>query len=168
MPLFCLFKGKQFMSKQNGFTLIELIVVITVIGILAVSVAPKLLTKNEFSSVTLRDQLISELRLAQLRAMNDSSACYAVQVSSVDFGIYYTTVTNDICDTSYTLANDKTAIESGTTVAIGTDFSLQIKFDTSGRPSGGNCISGSSCTLTVTAADTVALCIESEGYIHAC
>ncbi|NQZ07110.1 MAG: prepilin-type N-terminal cleavage/methylation domain-containing protein, partial [Algicola sp.] len=107
------------MSKQNGFTLIELIVVIIVIGILAVSVAPKLLTKSQFSSVAVRDQLISELRLAQLRALNDRSACYAVQVSSVDFGIYYTPVTNDVCGTSYILANSKTTLESGTVVTIG-------------------------------------------------
>ena len=154
------------MSKQNGFTLIELIVVIIVIGILAVSVAPKLLTKSQFSSVAVRDQLISELLLAQLRALNDRSACYAVQISSADFGIYYTPVTNDVCGTTYTLANTKTTLESGTVVTIGADATPQIQFDTSGRPSGGNCTSGNLCTLTITAADAKALCIESEGYIH--
>ncbi len=155
------------MSKQNGFTLIELIVVIVVIGILAVSAAPKLLTKNEFSSVAVRDQLISELRLAQLRAMNDRSVCYAVQVTSVDYGIY-TTLTNDDCDSTYTLASSKTSYGDGASVSIGGDTTPQIQFDTSGRPSGGNCTPGSLCTVNITGEDAVSLCIESEGYVHAC
>ena len=64
------FLNDQLKIKKNGFTLIELVTVLIILGILAVTVAPKLTEKMSFEDYTVRDQLITRLRLVQLQGMN--------------------------------------------------------------------------------------------------
>jgi MSHA pilin protein MshC len=56
-------------NKQKAFTLIELIVVILIITILAVTAAPKFIGVSNFDSFAYRDQMISSLRLIQQQSM---------------------------------------------------------------------------------------------------
>ncbi|MFT4925798.1 MAG: MSHA pilin protein MshC [Phenylobacterium sp.] len=170
------------MNKQYAFTLIELIATISLIGILAVSVAPKFFDDSEFSVFTTRDQLIGQLRLAQLRALNDHTNCYAFQIASTSYGIYQQSVAPAACDVTdpFTSVNTPTTLETNVKVSIasvvnaGTTKHLVI-FDSLGKPiadtnHGGSCVTGSVCTLSVLiiGGDTASLCIESEGYIHDC
>lgn len=65
-------KSKQFFSfqNQNGFTLVELIVVILLIGILSVSIAPRFFTVGSYEDRRAVDELFIALRYAQQMAMN--------------------------------------------------------------------------------------------------
>lgn len=74
--------------KQTGFTLVELVATIILIGILAVSVAPRFSGAGTYSEYALRDQLLSALRFAQQRAMYDHQpqSCYRLLVEANQFG----------------------------------------------------------------------------------
>lgn len=60
--------------KQTGFTLIELVLVLVLIGVLGAVVVPRLSISNQFQDRLQADNLIGLLRQAQLRAMNDPRA----------------------------------------------------------------------------------------------
>ncbi|RJG49980.1 type II secretion system protein [Motilimonas pumila] len=80
MPIY---QQKVNSSKLTGFTLVELVIVIILLGILAAYALPKLLSSSGFEDYAVRDQLITRLRLTQLQNMNadpsnnaTSNACY--------------------------------------------------------------------------------------------
>ena len=76
-------------SKTQGFTLIELVIVIIILGVLSVTAVPKLIGKSSFEDYAVRDQLISQLRLVQLQGMNadpsDGGTCYWLVVKNSCF-----------------------------------------------------------------------------------
>lgn len=55
---------------QRGFTIIELIVVIVLLGILSATVLPRLTGSSEFRAVQLRDEVVAALRFAQKTAVS--------------------------------------------------------------------------------------------------
>jgi MSHA pilin protein MshC len=60
------------LSKQNvhGFTLVELITIIVILGIISVAAIPRFFDKNVFDSRGYYDQVISTLRFAQKTAIS--------------------------------------------------------------------------------------------------
>lgn len=91
-------------SKRTGFTLVELVIVIIVLGVLSAVAIPKLTSKSAFEEYTVQDQLISALRLVQLQGMNaapdpdpkageDIKVCYWLVVKN---GCFYQERTNKI------------------------------------------------------------------------
>ncbi|MFT5578950.1 MAG: MSHA pilin protein MshC [Paraglaciecola psychrophila] len=74
-------------NSSGGFSLIELVTVIIVLGILAVVLLPKFSARQGFVEYALRDQLISAFRQAQQRAMYDhGGSCYSLTIDSAGFG----------------------------------------------------------------------------------
>lgn len=70
-------------DKQTGFTLIELVATIILIGVLSVTVLPKFSDRSGAAEYALRDQLVSLTQHAQQRAMFDhSGACYSFAIQS--------------------------------------------------------------------------------------
>lgn len=162
------------MRIVKGFTLIELIIIIVVIGILAITAVPRLLTTSDYAQRSVQDQIISQIRLAQLRALNDRSGCYAVYIGANAQGIYKVTRNTDgSCPTNYALqeqsdTTDKVVININGEFASNAD-PLKILFDTKGRPDNStDCTAGSRCKIDITAKQSSSVCIESEGYVHAC
>ena len=159
-------KVKQYNSlkNQHGFTLIELIIVIIILGILATTVAPKFFTSKGFSEFSYRTDVIAKLRLIQTKAMQQTNNvyCHRVLVSSTKLGA------PDDCDNSPNFTT--TWIPSATGLEVeGNDditFSTNITgnsftFDSMGRPS---C---EPCTITINGQQSISVKVESEGYIHA-
>ena len=166
---------------NKGFTLIELIVVIILISILAVSVAPKFDGTASYEAHTHRAQLIAALRLTQQRAMqqtdSDDKYCHEIVFDNVKsrYGIpnrKTCTLTNPVflpdweadatghtVDTRYKITFDVIGL-----VAPVTDPQV-IGFDWMGRPTK-SCKGG--CTINVIrpGEQTLPITIEKEGYIH--
>lgn len=77
------FRTREFVKKPQGFTLIELIIVIVVVGILAVTAGPRWFGKAGTDEAVLETQVLSLLRLQQQRALQDSAGhCYGVTLSA--------------------------------------------------------------------------------------
>jgi len=72
-------------KNQHGFTMVELITVMIIIGILAAAAVPRFFDSNTFSSRGFHDQLISTLRYAQKIAIAQrSTVCVVDTATEID------------------------------------------------------------------------------------
>lgn len=170
------------MVKQNlksvfyqGFTLIELVIVIIVMAVLAAVALPKLTSKSAFEDYAIQDQLISRLRLVQLQDMNadpavdaSDNACYWVVVKSACFyneetlknaqNICLPPSANVSCsDTSYSQYNVVNFSEGMLTPA-NYHFDIQGRLTTNEPPA--------RISININGDNGLSIKIESEGYIH--
>jgi MSHA pilin protein MshC len=87
-------------SRQRGFTLIELIMVLVMLGVLAVFAAPRMLNSGDFKARGFHDETLSLLRYAQKTAIAQRrTVCVALK----DTGVTLTMDTNasapdGVCD----------------------------------------------------------------------
>ena len=176
-----------------GFSLIELVVVIILLGILAVSVSTRFVGTDGFAELSYQSRLIASLRAMQTRAMydtrpatqaNPSGYCFRINFSkapaafgppSLNYGNADGSATcNNTIDHANAqslgtsideMADKNVAFESLSDGANTIDY---IGFDNLGRPltMGGNCSAGSK--LTLQGEQSVAVCIAAQGYIYAC
>jgi len=80
-------------SSQQGFTIVELVIVIILLGILSYSAIPLFATKSSYSSKLAADQLVSQLQLAQRVALGMSAQATPVSVAiSVTSSVWQITV----------------------------------------------------------------------------
>ncbi len=159
---------QQIVKQKQGFTLVELILVIVLIAIISVSVTPVFFSRGGFVEYTFADRLVALLQLVQLQAMNQSGACHEVMVTFERFGVPSPCSSNLL---PAVFQPDSLGIaESEATIAnliLNAPFSV-ISFDTLGRPidpQTGNLICQSGCIVQITGASTVNVRIEGEGYI---
>jgi len=163
------------MKTQHGFTLVELVTVIILIGILAVVVLPKFDGSASYEAHTHRAQLISALRLTQQRAMQQTNDDYCHQLifdNNANVSRYGIPDRTDCSKTTF--PNNWQPDATGFEVDSKYEVSFQINgvanpsavvFDSMGRPQG-NCVGG--CIINVTSGvETLQIQIESEGYVHA-
>lgn len=152
MPPFLFQKPKKMnVSKtQHGFTLVELITVIVILGFISVAVIPRFLQSSSFEARSAQDQLISAARQAQQLAM---SKAVGANVQLI------TDNSNHRIRISYT--------ESGTqTIDTAIPSAVSISNQTLSFNKRGDLSSGSAVDISVNSgAHTVR--IESSGYAHA-
>ena len=165
-------------NNDKGFTIVELVVVIIVISILAVTAIPRLTVTESFSATTDRDQLIALLISVQTRAMQNtefvfdftgnivSEKCHTVAFTTDEIGMLAQR-SNGLCSTGFAASDDvddflKFMPENDFTVRNLANATVsQIGFNNLGQPV-------PQTAYKITFDSSASLCIESEGYIHVC
>ncbi|MBY5949076.1 prepilin-type N-terminal cleavage/methylation domain-containing protein [Photobacterium rosenbergii] len=166
-------------TKSAGFTLLELIIVIVLIGIISVTAASRLFGRSGFDAVLARDQAISIARQIQLMGMNspvnpaNPNRCLALRISTTEFGSE-NCASNSQSTHKLTLEND--LVNFSFFDGVNAHNSSDIYFDMLGRPSVVSnqqlqrICTASNCQVTITSrnGEQASLCINSEGYINDC
>ena len=142
----------------GGFTLVELVVVIVVLGILSVVVLPKFVQKNDFESQGIFDEALASVRYAQKAAIGSRSG---VRVTFAGNGLSACFESGGGCGASVLNPVKGAGLAVSGTSAItlaGTTFS----FDALGRPTPGP------VTITVSTSElTRTFTVEAEtGHAH--
>ncbi|MBV7297976.1 type II secretion system protein [Enterovibrio paralichthyis] len=156
------------MSK--GFTLIELITVLMILGIISVFAVPRLSGAEAFSVTGARDTGLSVARQVQLRAMQQedtSAGCNALVITASRLG---GSVASENCKLGEDENRSDVVDLSNSSVRISPEQTLY--FDLLGRPVDANnkrlCTTGD-CKFTFKQGDsTASICLNSEGFIDAC
>ncbi len=173
---------------QQGFTLVELVTVVMVLGILALTISPRFADTTGFAEYALQKRLMSSLRNIQLKAMYDtrSDFCYKINVvtGSSSAASFSPSTTNYLpgnniasCGTDLDATGPSfLRSNAGEINAEGIAFSAldnataitYVQFDSVGRAytSAGTCAAG--CTFTFTGQSAAKVCIADQGYVYAC
>ena len=93
-------------SFQRGFTLIELIMVIVMLGVLAVFAVPRIFNTGDFTARGFHDETMSLLRYAQKTAIAQRrTVCVALNYTGVTLRIDTNTPPDGVCDAVLAPAN---------------------------------------------------------------
>lgn len=158
------------LKNTLGFSLIELVTTILIVGIVAVFVLPKLLPESSYSAHALRNEFISELRHVQIKALNNSDRCYRISVFSDGYQLstYQHNINNAFAgciDAQLIRTEVKQDFSSGAIIELAsngnTDFTMD--FDNLGRAN----LGCNGACFVVKADETLNIAMESEGYVHA-
>lgn len=171
----------------KGFTLLELIITIVLIGVLSVVAAARFQNSSGFDTFSLQNQLIASLRHMQFRAMQDTRADYCHRIVfdtvapaigppsnnySTEPGAAASTCleTIDINTPEYLQIDSNFFADLGASLVAldGTAAIGFIDFDSFGRPltTANNC--AVDCQITFSAQSSSNVCVNSEGFIRAC
>ena len=135
---------------SRGFTLVELVVVILILGILAINVGSRFFTGSAFSDRKVADELIEAIRYAQHLAMSrggsesfqlvTTSTSYSVQdsggtaVSNPNRSSEYTvTIPSDTSLTAKTISFNglgQPTPDEDTIISVGSSFTITIEQET--------------------------------------
>lgn len=156
-------------KKWQGFSVIELIVVIIILGIIAVTAAPVFLSDDGVDERLIEVELISALRLSQERAMQDvQRRCYGMSIT-----------TNEISPVECgagSAAVRAIPIASGVNVTVNSGLpaaSAGFLFNSWGCPvsdqhtASAEPCGQSSVEFVIDGAATRYVCVQSQGYIRA-
>ena len=178
---------RSFSRYQSGFSFVELITVVLLIGIVSTIAVARFSGNDGIAEFTYQNRLISALRNMQQRAMHDSRNGFCFQInltggsvapafgpptSNFTAGNQAATCASTIDASVEFLSTTATEIADQNviiTASDGAQSSLSlIGFDGLGRPltNLNNCASG--CVIAFDGASTARVCVESQGYVHAC
>jgi MSHA pilin protein MshC len=139
---------------QRGFTMIELVVTMIVIGILAVAVLPKFADQSIFQDRGFQDETKSSLRFAQKSAVAQRrNVCVALNATGVVLTIDTGTPADGTCDVALTLPSTPNG-GTGLSPSVGS-FKFQPLGDTD-----------QSANITVTIAGAAITVDYKTGYVY--
>lgn len=153
-------------ASNGGFSLVELIVVLILVGILAVVAIPKLVGVSAYHTLGFYDRVASGIRFAQKQAIaKRRNVCLTFTANSVTFRFASAAGAAAPCDTDlagpdgaspYVLAPDPRGVGAVLFAPTPTNF----QFDALGRPTVAQ-------TITVTGDGSKTLSVEPEtGYVR--
>ena len=165
------------MKRNEGFTLIELISVIIILGILASTAGGLFATKENFEASVLKNQLLSSFRLSQQLALSRQNLSTSVPVSLIiaqtsdewTFTIWDSNpagVGNTAFDTSSVERSSATLRFSTSDFAtacsgLSSSTSYTVSFD-----GDGNLLSGGQLRVCAVGEQTYQLCVSSLGFAY--
>ena len=150
-------------SASHGFTLVELIVTLILVGILAVVAIPRLVGIGSYDTLGFYDRVASGLRYAQKQAIaKRRNVCAAFSATAVTFTFAPVAGAGQPCNTNLVGPGGQspyTVTPEGNGVAF-TSPPTNFSYDALGRPSTGQSIS-------ITGDGTRTLSVEPEtGYVR--
>jgi len=157
-------------ARQRGFTLIELIMVMVMLGVLAVFAAPRIFNSDDFYARGFHDETLALLRYAQKTAIAQRrTVCVSFNSTSAPYSVSLTmaataAVTNCTTPTPLTGPNGTPTVRARSGIAYNatpTDFN----FDGLGQPitSAGAAVP----TQNIQIVNATAVTVEtSTGYVH--
>ena len=161
--------NKHAHQEISGFTLVELVTIIVILGILAALAAPRFFGRTDFDNRGFYDQVISTLRYAQ------KSAIAQRRFVCVTFGTSSVTLTQgatNSCGGALAMPSGETSLTSTkATFSASPDFN----FDCLGRPrtvgGGALCedaagIKTAPTTISITNYATAIIVERETGYVH--
>lgn len=117
--------GSRIGANQRGFTLVELIMTMVIIGILAAVVAPRFFDNNVFQSRGFADQVQASLRYAQKVAVAQRTTV-CVRTTATEIGLYaagcmapLNVLTTQLCPTDGLEYQHKRCAPAGITITAG-------------------------------------------------
>lgn len=150
--------------KSKGFTLVELIVVMMIIGILAVAAIPRFFDRHDFDSLGFNDQTLAALRYAQKTAIAQRrTVCVSFAANSVSLIMATNTGPSVACIPTTDLTTPTGVNPYVITALSGVSFSgttpTPFQFNALGQASVGQTIQVTGVTGSIT--------VEQEtGYVH--
>ncbi len=146
-------------DRQFGFTMVELVMTMVIIGIVAAVAVPRFFDNNVFQSRGFADQVAASLRYAQKVAIAQRrNVCVAFTANSVTLTVASAAGAASPCNTSLQFPTGDAAyvITAPASVAF-TAAPADFNFDALGRPSAATAGTIGSTTITVEA---------ETGYVH--
>ncbi len=147
-------------SGSKGFTLVEMIMVIFLVGILSVYAAPRFASRSDFSAQAARQQAVSIIRQVQLGRMQSN-----IDTTTALAGEYQLLISaNCLGSVAGCNSTGNARLNRSDYLDVSDDVSfsppMTVNFNLLGEPIGG------AVTITITSAtESVNVNINSEGYV---
>ena len=161
--------GRNRLQGQRGFTLIELIMVIVLMGVLAVVAAPRIFNSNDFNARGFHDETLAYLRYAQKTAIAQRrTVCVTFGSNAVTVSIASAPATFD-CAAAGALKGPKGDTPVTVTAKSGVAYAstpAAFNFDGLGQPITSAGAAVGKQTIQVTGAAQSITVETATGYVH--
>lgn len=163
------YRRSQLCLGQLGFTLIELIMVLVLLGVLSVFAAPKFFNRSDFDSRGFHDVTLSYLRYAQKTAVAQRrTVCASFTTTSVALQIAKNAAAFDCAGVNGVALNgpDGKASATVTTMNYGATAPTAFGFDGLGQPVNSSGALLATQTLSVVGSGRTITVESGTGYVH--